>query len=316
MSLPDPVDLQRLRYQQGQQLRSRDRRDQVAIETQLRAWHNRAMHNAFGIAEGFDVEFQADTAVVTSGLAYDARGRELILQRPRTINFPRIDPSETTSWLLLARFKETSEYPPRNQFSSVCFGRKDGLWLESPEFLWKQTNQWRPELGVPIARITVNTDGIAADQDFVPFRVRAIARGRIYSGESHPGNTTWEPWTFPVVGTRGVQIGFQTRIDTSQAGFTQVPCYFASLQLAPLNPLEPPPAFLVPVTHITVEAVNGFTFRIFLPGLFMPGATDTEVLQINRQFQKFNARSRYYVSWIGIQNRPRPAFFADNGATS
>lgn len=314
-SLPDPVDLQRLRYQQGQQLRSRDRRDQVAIEAQLRAWHNRAMHNAFGIVEGFEVEFEADSAVVQPGLAYDARGRELILQRPRTINFPRIDPTETTSWLLLARFKETAEYPPRNQFSSVCFGRKDGLWLESPEFLWKQTNQWRPELGVPIARITVNTDGLAPDQDFVPFRVRAIARGRIYAGESHPGNTTWEPWTFPVVGTRGLQVGFQTRIDTSQAGFTQVPCYFASLQLAPLNPLELP-TFLVPVTHITVEAVNGFTFRIFFPGLFMPGATDTEVLQINRQFSKFNARSRYYVSWIGIQNRPRPAFFADNGATS
>ena len=314
MSLPDSVDLERLRYQQGQQLRSGDRRDQVAIEAQLRAWHNRAMHNAFGIAEGFEVEFQAQSIVVKPGLAYDARGRELILQRPRTINFPRTSATETTNWLLLARLKETAEYAVRNQFSSVCFGRKDNRWLESPEFLWKQAHQWRPELGVPIARITVTAGAVTADPAFVPFRVRGLARGLIFAGESHPGNTTWEPWTNELVGAR-MTLGFQTKIDTSQAGFTQVPCYFASLQLAALKPLQPP-AFVVPVHHVTGEAVNGFTFRIFFPGLVMPGATDTEVFAINREFARFNARSRYYVSWIGIQNRPRRAFIADHGATS
>lgn len=313
MSLPDPVDLERLRYQQGQQLRSRDRRDQVAIEAQLRAWHNRAMHNAFGIAEGLEVEFQAQSILVKPGLAYDARGRELILQRPRTINFPRTGATDTT-WLLLARFKETAEFPERNQFSSVCFGRQGSLWLESPEFLWKQTHQWRPELGVPVARITVNAAAITGDAAFVPFRIRGLARGLIFAGQSHPGNTTWEPWNVDLVGVRG-QLGIQTRIDTSQAGFTQVPCYFASLQLTAVNPLQPR-EFVVPVHHVTAEAVNGFTFRIFFPGLFTPGAADTEAFAINRQFERFNARSGYFISWMGVQNRPRGASIADYGATS
>src|SRR6516225_2672470 len=52
---PDARNLQRLRYWQGQMLRSRDFRDQLAIEGQLRCWHNRAMHNAFGVASGFKV---------------------------------------------------------------------------------------------------------------------------------------------------------------------------------------------------------------------------------------------------------------------
>ena len=304
MSLPDPIDLQRLRYEQGQQLRSRDRNDQVAIEAQLRAWHNRAMHNAFGVVEGFHVEFQAQSVIVKPGLAYDVRGRELILQRRRTINFPRTSTTENSVWLLLARFKETSEYPKRSQSSSVCFDRQDNLWLESPEFLWKQQHQWRPDLGVPIARITVTAGTITPDNEFVLFRARGLTRGLVFASQSHPGNTTWEPWTLALPGVI-TSLGFQTKVDTSQAGFTQVPCYFASLQLAPLNPQQPP-ALVVPVGHVTSEAVNSFTFRLWFPQLFMPGESAQQNLSINKEFLKFNARSRFYVSWIGIQNRPRP----------
>jgi hypothetical protein len=312
MSLPDPVDLQRLSYQQGQQLRSRDRRDQVAIEAQLRAWHNRAMHNAFGVVEGFNKEFQAQAVVVSPGLAYDVRGRELILQRARTINFPRTSAGENTIWLLVARYKETSEFPMRNQSSSICFDRKGSLWLESPEFLWKQEHQWRPDVGVPIARISVTAGTIEPDNDFVLFRARGLARGLIFVGQSHPGNTTWEPWSLNIVGRGLLSLGFQTRVDTSQAGFTQVPCYFASLQLAAVNPAQPP-AFVVPFQHVTAEAVNAFTFRLWFPQLFMPGETDTARLAINNEFLKFNARSNYYVSWIGIQNRPRADATSDYG---
>lgn len=312
MSLPDPIDLQRLRYQQGQQLRSRDRRDQVAIEAQLRAWHNRAMHNVFGVIEGLTVEFQPQSIVVQPGLAYDARGRELILQRRRTIGYPRTSTTGTTTWLLVARFKETAEYPARDQFSMVCFDRKDNQSLESPEFLWKQEQQWRPEMGVPIARITVSDGTVTPDQDFVLFRARGMSRGLIFSGESHQGNTTWEPWKPALLDGR-ISIGFQTKIDTSAAGFTQVPCYFASLQLAPLNPLEPPP-FVVPIGHVAEEEINNFFFRIWFPQLFMPGEEDNQSFSINREFAKFNARSRYYVSWIGIQNRPSKHSTYDHGA--
>ena len=45
-------ELQRLRYWQGQKLLSRDFRDQVSYESELRWWHNRALHNAYGQNSG------------------------------------------------------------------------------------------------------------------------------------------------------------------------------------------------------------------------------------------------------------------------
>lgn len=71
--------LQRLGYRQGQMIRSRDFRDQQEIEDQLRAWHNRAVHDAYGIAESVleGLEVREETVnqrpgvVVESGAAYD-----------------------------------------------------------------------------------------------------------------------------------------------------------------------------------------------------------------------------------------------------
>jgi hypothetical protein len=136
----------------------------------------------------------------------------------------------------------------------------------------------------------------------VLFRARGLARGLVFAGQTHPGNTTWEPWKLNLAGIAAT-LGFQTKVDTSQAGFTQVPCYFATLQMATLNPLQPP-AFVAPLEHVTNEAVNGFTFRLWFPQLFMPGEQVSQSFAVNKEFAKFNARSTYYVSWIGIQNRP------------
>jgi len=88
MSAPDRPELQRLRYWQGQMLRSRDFRDQAAIEAQLRWWHNRALHNAFGVVEGMEVTQDASSVMVGRGLAYDCFGRELILVQEESIAVP------------------------------------------------------------------------------------------------------------------------------------------------------------------------------------------------------------------------------------
>ena len=92
---PDATEVERLRYRQGQRLRSRDFRDQAAVDAQLRWWHNRALHNAYGIAVGLVPEVSVDGAetIVTigSGVAYDCFGRELVLQRDRVVRVPDRD---------------------------------------------------------------------------------------------------------------------------------------------------------------------------------------------------------------------------------
>src|SRR5439155_6053236 len=49
MASTEKRNLERVRYWQGQMLRSRDFNDIHATEEQRRWWHNRALHDAYGI---------------------------------------------------------------------------------------------------------------------------------------------------------------------------------------------------------------------------------------------------------------------------
>src|SRR5690606_23425466 len=51
-----PTRWERQRYWHGQLLRSTDLGDQLVQEAQLRWWHNRAIHNAYGVVAGLVVE--------------------------------------------------------------------------------------------------------------------------------------------------------------------------------------------------------------------------------------------------------------------
>ena len=303
MSLPDPVALQRFRYQQGQSLRSKDRRDQAAIEAQLQAWHNRALHTAFGVVEGMTVQLQANAAIVAPGLAYDSRGRGLILQQPRNVTFPRNSGSAPSNWLLIARYKDTAEFPKRSDFDPACFGNKGSLFLESPEFLWKQEREWIPQDGVPLASIIISASGVTENADFVIPREHGLARHRIVTGATLQGGTDWTPWNSTVAG-KSVSLGFQVKVDTSQSGFTQAPCYFAWLQRVPRNPLEAP--FLAaPFEHIAEESFKGFTFRLWLPPLSMPAGKPQTIHKFNSEFAgRLDARRQLYVSWMAIEEAP------------
>src|ERR1035438_9079967 len=88
MAMAKLRELERLQYWQGQMLRSRDFRDDGAIEAQRRWWHNRAVHAAFGVNYGLQVTGDASTGTlvltVPCGLAYDCFGRELILKKDAT----------------------------------------------------------------------------------------------------------------------------------------------------------------------------------------------------------------------------------------
>ena len=66
-----PADIQRLRHVPRELLRSRDFRDQAAFSNQLRWWHNRALHDAFGVASGLSVALAAGaaSALVQPGIA-------------------------------------------------------------------------------------------------------------------------------------------------------------------------------------------------------------------------------------------------------
>ena len=262
MSTPYRRDLERLQYWQGQTLRSRDARDQGRFDALRRQLHNRALHATSGIAFGLRVQRTAADPrriEVACGLAYDTRGRELILQRARTMPLP-----DKTSWLLL-RLRATAR-----DGASCCVPTDPGCMPDGTRLLEGEAELvWIAisPLDAPDAAVLARFDGTQLDAGFMPAQARPLAKPRLARGETVKGDTPWEPWTVEQVDGQGgivsKVVGVQTHIDTSASGFTQTPRYVASVQAQAWNlaKAEFAPAFFAQVAD---PAADGFTFRLLM----------------------------------------------------
>jgi hypothetical protein len=291
-------------------LLSRDLRDQQSIESQLRAWHNRALHNTFGVAPnvagGLAVSLDAtnNQVMVEPGLAYDCFGRELILQRRGSAPAP----SAVDEMLLLIRHKDSRRISPRGDLPGACLSGAGDPADGEIEFIWKPAKSATVRDGVPIARAlpapeTDNT--LELDPDFTPLQSRPLARPRIARGATIPGATAWEVWRLsPQAELPAAVTSLQVRIDTSSAGFTSeselsAPAYFASLQgpLTKLNDQKNIEFGGVYLSHVDDISVDGFTFR-FLIAVFNSRNGEFEPAPDVRAFLQ---QHEIYVSWLGVE---------------
>ncbi|RUR74503.1 hypothetical protein ACF3DV_12180 [Chlorogloeopsis fritschii PCC 9212] len=294
MPTPLPNDLQRFTYWQGQLLRSVDFRDQSAIAAQLRWWHNRAVHNAYGIAEGLQVTRNGNTVTVEPGIAYDCFGRELMLSQPQVLTIP----ADLEDSFLLAQYQEINSSNQQNELSPACLPTKFKL-TQRPRLLWKPSNSVKVRDGVILARLINRTTAPSDHPDFIPPRARAIARPRIGSGTTVPGATSWTSWRVSD-GSQQIVVGFQVEIDTSSAGFTEIPCYFAWLQGSFWS--SPKEQFLfASFGHISKVSVEQLTFNLWLPSIqtWVPSIETNQAL--DTEFLTFAQQQKLYVSWLGIQ---------------
>jgi len=256
MSVHTELPFERFRYWQGQMVRARDFTDQLAEVDRQTRWHNRAVHNAFGVRSGFEVTLVevAPPHVrvrVDCGVAFDCSGAVLALQRARELT---VDLEDGESAVLLVRSRAGGgACSCGGATASAGTGR---LWEDDLVFTWEWLRVLSAEAGVPLARVSASAGAVIVDQSIRPL-VRPVARPRLASGSTIPGLTPWEPWAG----------GMQTRIDTSAAGFTQVPAYFASYVTTrrALALLELQALFL---THIDNAGLTEFTFRIISPASF------------------------------------------------
>ena len=303
-------DLERLQYWQGQMLRSRDFRDNEAVEAQRRWWHNRAEHAAFGISRGLETS-KVDTAVtavlVQPGLAYDCFGRELILETSQTVLVPSQSASNVRSLVLLIRYVSPKDGEPSTATAEVCWTDSRLNRFDSVEFFWKPKETVRTEDGVPIAQVFYTATERKINPEFFRRPTQADARPTVATGTTLRGKTPWQADTLGRI-SPGQIIEVRTRVDTSAGGFTSVPCYFAWLG-GPL--LDPRTGVLLPVlfTSIRDEAAGSFTFAYW-------------VLQAGAVFQRALVeqtkvpRPDLFVNWIGCQMPPPIPFVPLRDRTS
>lgn len=302
--------LERVQYWQGQMLKSRDFRDIEAVAAQRRWWHNRALHNAYGVYKGFAVAITTDSLAVEirPGLAYDCFGHELLLQTKQLVSLPASSgQTDETVWYLLASYQELGGSCGR-PIPQKCSELAGLSLLESVQFHWKPKPSVTIMDGVPIAALQFKGTNISPLPDFGPPAAQPLATSLLVSGSTVPGNTAWGLWTAGAPDPTGAlepPIGIQTTIDTSAAGFTDIPVYFAWLEGPLWNPATQQllPALL---PSLAEEATGSFTFQLWLPApfqseIFVARSNQSTQLIDASNFAVFAQQQGLYVSWLGCQ---------------
>jgi hypothetical protein len=246
MAARTTTELQRIRYWQGQLLASGDLQTQLLVNEELRRLHNRALHQAHGVAIGLALERDEVTGELKQdaetgnlrlgcGMAYDCAGRELIVGKDREIP----PPPELPMTLVIA-------YDP----TSV-----DGVVLT-----WKRAQEVNANTEVAIETLIPgkdknNRDVAKPDPEFRQAVARPLARPRMATGKTIPGETPWQPWRLG-----GTEVGVKVLIDTSAAGFTRAPHYFAEAVSEKTDPNFVPAWF----ASIADASTQGFTLQLML----------------------------------------------------
>lgn len=329
MNDQDDRRLGRVEYWEGQMLRADDFRDSRRVEAQRRWWHNRALHQAYGVYQGYTAILVKDNkgrpAInVTPGVAYDCFGRELVLDCHATVPLAATHIQKNGRLTLLVRYCDLPSRDVTDARSASCCLAGEQVPSAAVEFVWCEDDGTAPPEGVALGRL-MYSEGIP--KRFVASAKaqtsRPLARPILGTGSTVPGNTSWQPWEYRSIGSEGnsftFEIGVQTTIDTSAAGFTEIPQYFAWLQGSIWNPqsMQLLPALL---PSLAGESINGFTFRLIL----LPPREDvilsaTKAFVFQRQinlvrdsnsFALFARQQKLSVAWLGCQMPPRTTYLS------
>ncbi len=237
MAAQTTTELERVRYWQGQLLASGDLQTQLRVDEELRRLHNRAVHEAYGIAIGLGIAIDQEARLdqgalkLPCGMAYDCAGRALIVEEERTIPLP--PPVANKLMALVLSYDPTSV---------------DGIALT-----WKPEQDVNANTGVAITRLKAGAAEI--DPAFRPVVARPLARPRLATGTTIPGETAWKSWKI-----EGDEIGVQVEVDTSSEGFTRLPHYFAEA-IAGKPTKDFVPAWFASISD---QSARGFTLRLML----------------------------------------------------
>jgi len=305
------MQLERLRHRPGQMLRSADFNRALDLQAQRQWWHNRALHQSFGVVSGFELRTVWDngqqvvnpSSRVSPGLAYDGFGRELCLQSPaRLPPVPRGgEPGQ--AWMLLAAYAERDALPMAD---SVGCRRR----IETPCLVWHPSRRVAASDGVPIAQVLVYSDRIVVDEAFQRPLQRPLARPRVGSGSTPLGKTDWrirrtnEPTSVTTI---------ELTIDTSSSGFMERPCYVATLR-APRPQSSFDLLWLIFPRFVSDAGARSFVSSIMVP-VYTPwtvAPADWSAMAQARSGSGWPAPSRWlelarqhvHLTWLGVEPPP------------
>lgn len=279
------IPLDRVTWRDGQLLASRDLTDDVRRDARLRGLHTRFLHDTWGIALGFEVKTaNGQTSIVVGpGCAVDILGRDILLAEGVDIPVPALQgPAQA---VLVASYLDDAAFRPASDLASLCFGGGLDPRRERPSFAWRAPDDIRPGPEIPLVAVQIHQGAVFGNPELRVRRyARRLLRPHIGFGLTEPGRTLW---------TGDDRAALITKVDTSEAGFTRTPYYFALLRLDARAPATGSlVSFQSPVGFVRETGRNGFTYGV-LRGAELP--------MMSNQALDAYLPQRAGIVWLGIE---------------
>ncbi len=285
------IPFDQVTYRDGQLLTALDMENDRQRDNRLGHLHTHYLHDTWGIALGFEVTQvmqvagrsepvnSGGTAVsVGPGYAVDSSGRSILLPNPPVSpSIPRVD--GRASLVLTVSYQNDSAFRNRAELENLCLSSDFDPRHERPIFAWKRPAAVRFGPEIPLVQILIEDGVIQSELDFRVRRyTQPFVRPHMAWGTTEKRRTGWSAWTGeddqPL--DLGVSQGLQVQVDTSDAGFTKNPFYFAILDrereettVNSTSTDEPckmeSTLFLDGLRFITDANRESFTYRIFQP---------------------------------------------------
>jgi hypothetical protein len=219
---------ERLQWFDGSALTERDLADAVAFESRMLELHVQGIHRTWGVAHGLTITLSNDAreVLVAPGFAYTCRGEALIVAELTRAALPGNAGAGTYDLLLV---------PPAPPEKEAC---ERPVTCTGDAIVQRASLRWEPaaspsaagppllgpavRLGweIPIARFRRLASGVLVGPDMSQRRVaRGLVRPHVAFGVTRPNELSWQLGTAELSAT----------VDTSGAGFSARPFYFATL---------------------------------------------------------------------------------------
>jgi hypothetical protein len=301
MSSDLDIPFDRITYRAGQLLTARDLSDDRRRDDRLRRLHVRHLHETWGIALGLEVE-QVDnrTAVaVGPGYAVDEKGRDLLLAESVRLAVPNVSRRERL--VLTMCYQADAAFRDRHNLVGLCLDSGLDPRHERPLFIWRRPEEVHFGPEVPLVQIVTDSGVIRALDLRVRRNAQALVHPHIGWGTTKPGRSGWQSWE------AGDYQGLEIVVDTSPAGFTREPYYFALLHgdfgihdLDTVVAGRKSGRFLDPYGFIASATRQRFTYQV-LQSSQMPLPPE------EAEYRKWT------VSWLGIEpvTGCEPVFWLD-----
>jgi hypothetical protein len=176
---------------------------------------------------GFELTVEDDgrTVAIGPGHAIDELGRDILLAKGGKVAVPDVAGPE--SFVVTLRYREDAAFRDRRELDLVCLSGGLDLRNERPVFSWYRPGEVRFGIEVPLASVVVYDGRIRHGPDLrVRRTTRPLVRPHIGRGETEAGRTGWQ---YNIEDTASPDFGLFVNVDTSAAGFTYAPLYFAQV---------------------------------------------------------------------------------------